>query len=414
MTDVALEASAVTQRNLLVIMVSSLALIGFLMVASASMDVAAKQFDNAFYFIKRHGIYLLAALVIGAAFYTISMRFWRRIGAVLLGLAYLLLILVLLPGVGNTVNGSTRWISLGLFTVQVSEIVKVCVLIYLAGYLVRRSDEVQDSFWGFVKPILVLSLLVVLLLMQPDFGAVVVIMTAVFAMLFLGGVKFSQFSLVILVSGLAGYLLIATSEYRMRRVSAFFDPFGDQFSSGYQLVQSLIAFGRGDILGVGLGNSIQKLFYLPEAHTDFVFSIIAEELGMLGALGVLGLFMGLVLLILSIGRRAESLGLRFNGYLAYGVGVMLGIQALINIGVCTGLLPTKGLTLPFVSYGGSSLIINTLIVAIVLRIAKENYWVASGSMSLADEDAPKRTRKNKNTSKSSDKPVQRWFTWGRS
>lgn len=395
------------QSVLLMVLASMLALVGLVIVASASIDVSAKNYSGPFYYIKRHGIYLLIALIAAGMAYQVSMSVWRKCSAALLVLAYMLLVLVLIPGVGREVNGSTRWISLGIITVQVSEIVKIFVLAYVSGYLVRRQHEVQDSFWGFMKPVLVLSVMVVLLLEQPDFGSVVVIMSSVFAMLFLGGVKFSQFSLVIAGSAAAGYALVRSSEYRWNRIVSYLDPWADPYSSGYQLIQSLIAFGRGDLYGVGLGNSIQKLHYLPEAHTDFVFSILAEEAGLVGTLCVIVLFLVFVMTVLSIGQKAERLGAKFNAYLAYGFGVMLGLQAFINIGVCSGLLPTKGLTLPLISYGGSSLIINAVIIAMVLRISKENQLIAAGAMSVSDEetnqtkeDEPaKKTKASKGTNK---------------
>lgn len=403
--------------TLLLLVVCALAAVGLLMVASASIDVADRNYGNPFYFTQRHSIYLVMAFIAACVAYQVSMNVWQQAGAVLLLVSYLLLILVLLPGVGKNVNGSTRWISLGLITVQVSEIAKIFVLVYLSGYLVRRQREVQGSFWGFMKPVMILSLMVMLLLMEPDFGAVVVIMSAVFAMLFLGGVKFSQFSLVIIGSGLAGLSLVLSSEYRLRRVTGYIDPWADQFSSGYQLVQSLIAFGRGDLTGLGLGNGIQKLFYLPEAHTDFVFAILAEETGLIGALGVIGLFVCLVLLALVIGRTAERLGVLFNAYLAYGFGVMIGLQAFINIGVCSGLLPTKGLTLPFISYGGSSLIVNSVIIAMLLRIHKENQMYASGELTPAGQvESPsgnsKRGKKTKPPTDPKAAFLKRWLHGG--
>jgi cell division protein FtsW len=280
--------------------------------------------------------------------------------------------LVLIPGIGRTVNGSTRWIVAGPINIQVSEIVKICAMMYVAGYLVRRSDEVRERFSGFIKPMLLLSVMVAFLMKQPDFGAVVVIMVSVLVMLFLGGVKFGQFLLVLLGSIGAGALMVFSSSYRMKRVLGYIDPWAEQYASGYQLVQSLIAFGRGEWTGVGLGNSIQKLFYLPEAHTDFVFAVMAEEFGLIGNMLVLGVFMALVFTGLSIGRAAERQGKRFNGYLVYGLSVMLGMQALVNMGVSSGLLPTKGLTLPLISYGGSSLIIVCVVLALIMRADYEN------------------------------------------
>ncbi|MDX1695233.1 MAG: putative lipid II flippase FtsW [Ketobacteraceae bacterium] len=404
--------------TLLLLVASTLAAIGLLMVASASIDLADRNYGNPFYFAQRHGIYLIVGIIAAVLSYQVSMKVWQRSGALLLLIAYALLVIVLIPGVGKTVNGSTRWLPLGLFTVQVSELAKIFVLVYVAGYLVRRRNEVQGSFWGFLKPMLILSLMVMLLLMEPDFGAVVVIMSAVFAMLFLGGVKFLQFAAVLGGSLLAGTALILSSEYRWRRITGYIDPWADQFSSGYQLVQSLIAFGRGDVAGLGLGNGIQKLFYLPEAHTDFVFAIVAEETGVMGALGVIALFIVLFCLAMIIGRKAEKLGALFNAYLAYGFGTMIGLQSLINIGVCSGLLPTKGLTLPLVSYGGSSLVVNAVIVALLLRISRENQLMSAGQLEVP-ELAESGRKSSKGRSKSAPQSVreaflQRWLRGGQS
>lgn len=366
------QAGPLSSRQWLLLIGCALMCIGLVIVGSASMDMASLNYDSPFFFLKRHGVYLAAGIVCALLAYQIPLSVWEKSSSALLIIAYLLLALVLLPGIGKTVNGSTRWIHLGPINIQVSEIVKVCALMYVSGYLVRRVDEVRQTFWGFMKPVAVLSVMVLLLLKQPDFGAVVVIMTAVFAMLFLAGVRLSQFLLVTFGSAGAAYLLVASSEYRMKRVMGYIDPWADQYSSGYQLVQSLIAFGRGEWTGVGLGNSIQKLFYLPEAHTDFVFAVLAEEFGLLGNLLVIGLFALLVLVAFGIGRRAESLGKLFNAYLVYGLATLIGLQAMVNVGVASGLLPTKGLTLPFISYGGSSLIVMSVVLALIMRADLEN------------------------------------------
>jgi cell division protein FtsW len=279
--------------------------------------------------------------------------------------------LVLIPGVGREVNGSRRWLSLGVLTLQSSEIAKLCVIIYLAGYLVRRQQEVREQWSGFIKPMVVLFAVTLLLLLEPDFGATVVTVGTAFAMIFLAGVRLGHFLLVILGSMLALVLLVYIEPYRMQRLITFMDPWADQFNTGYQLTQSLIAFGRGEWFGVGLGNSVQKLFYLPEAHTDFVFAIFAEEFGLLGALTVIGLFSTLIARILQIGRRAEHKQQLFSAYVAFGVALMISAQVFINIGVNIGLLPTKGLTLPFLSYGGSSLIVCCMALGIVFRINRE-------------------------------------------
>ena len=366
------QMQSLSPRQWLMLLGCALMCIGLVVVSSASMDMASLNYDSPFFFLKRHGVYLAAGIVCAVLVYQIPLAVWERSSGALLIFAYLLLALVLLPGIGKTVNGSTRWIHLGPVNIQVSEIVKVCAIMFVAGYLVRRVDEVRSTFWGFMKPVMVLSVMVLLLLKQPDFGAVVVIMTAVFAMLFLAGARLSQFLIVTFGSAGVAYLLVASSEYRWKRVMGYIDPWADQSSTGYQLVQSLIAFGRGEWTGVGLGNSIQKLFYLPEAHTDFVFAILAEEFGFIGNLIVIALYLALVWVAFGIARKAESLGKFFNAYMVYGFATLIGLQAIVNVGVASGLLPTKGLTLPFISYGGSSLIVMSMVLALIMRADYEN------------------------------------------
>jgi cell division protein FtsW len=310
---------------------------------------------------------LLGAVVV----YRVPVAAWQRSGWLWLCVGLGLLALVLIPGIGRVVNGARRWLALGPLTLQVSELVKLFVIIYLAGYLVRRHEEVRNRWSGFIKPMAVVFMVTLLLMLEPDFGATVVTAGTAFGLVFLAGVKLSQFLLVILSCASAFALLIFTSPYRKARLIGFTDPWADQFNSGYQLTQSLIAFGRGEWLGVGLGNSIQKLSYLPEAHTDFVFAIWSEEFGLLGALCVLVLFTILVGSIFRVGRRAEAAGKFFSAFVAYGIALLLSMQIFINVGVNTGLLPTKGLTLPFLSYGGSSLIVCLISVALVLRIDGE-------------------------------------------
>lgn len=363
---------SLSPRQWLMLLGCVLMCIGLVVVSSASMDMASINYQSPFFFLKRHGVYLAAGIVCAVLVYQVPLSMWERSSGALLIFAYLLLALVLLPGIGKTVNGSTRWIHLGPVNVQVSEIVKVCAIMFVAGYLVRRVDEVRNTFWGFMKPVMVLSVMVLLLLKQPDFGAVVVIMTAVFTMLFLAGARLTQFLSVIFGSAGIAYLLVASSEYRWKRVMGYIDPWADQYSTGYQLVQSLIAFGRGEWTGVGLGNSIQKLFYLPEAHTDFVFAILAEEFGFVGNLVVIGLYLALVWVAFGIARKAELLGKFFNAYMVYGFATLIGLQAMVNVGVASGLLPTKGLTLPFISYGGSSLIVMSIVLALIMRADLEN------------------------------------------
>ncbi len=377
-----MQGAGLNRRQWVLLLAAALALVGVVAVASASMDMASIYYDSPFFFLQRHGVYLLMGVISGLLVYQVPLAVWQRSSGALLILAYLLLALVLLPGVGKTVNGSTRWIHLGPINIQVSEIVKVCAIMYVAGYLVRRIDEVRTRFWGFLKPLAVLGVMILLLLKQPDFGAVVVIMASVLVMMFLAGVKLLHFLSVILGSGLAAYALVASSDYRKQRVISYIDPWADQYDSGYQLVQSLIAFGRGEWTGVGIGNSIQKLFYLPEAHTDFVFAVLAEEFGLVGNLLVIVLFVALVVMALQIGRQAQRQARFFNAHLVQGLAVLIGLQALVNIGVASGLLPTKGLTLPFISYGGSSLIVICATVALLMRADYENQLAAAGGKAV--------------------------------
>lgn len=355
----------------LAIVVLALAIVGFVGMSSASIEFSAEKYGDPFFHVYRYLFHLCIGVIGGLIVYRIPMNFWQRSGGMWLCVGFLLLILVLIPGVGREVNGSQRWLAIGPITVQSSELMKACMIIYLAGYLVRRQDEVREEWRGFIKPMVVLFVATLLLMLEPDFGATVVTVGTAFGMIFLAGVRLSQFLLVIMASVAALVILIVSEPYRMKRLTAFTDPWADQFDTGYQLTQALIAFGRGEWFGVGLGNSIQKLFYLPEAHTDFVFAIFAEEFGVLGALTVMSLFCCLVVRIMSIGRSAELKNQLFSAYIAYGVALMIGGQVFINIGVNTGLLPTKGLTLPFMSYGGTSLIVCCGLMAIIFRISYE-------------------------------------------
>ena len=346
--------------------------VGLVMVESASITMADRSLESPFYYLKRQ---LISAMIgISAAFLVTRIRlaYWEKSGVLLLVLAMVLLMLVLVPGIGKTVNGSTRWIQLGIFNLQVSELAKLFLLIYTAGYLVRHGSEVQQSFWGFVKPMLLVSMACLLLLLEPDFGATVVIMLTVMGMMYLGGVRFSQFFALIVSFAGAATLIVVTSPYRMQRLTAFVNPWADPFDSGFQLTQSLIAIGRGSWSGTGLGGSVQKLFYLPEAHTDFLFAVYAEETGFIGACLLIFLFAMLIYRAFINGRDAEKQGHRFAAFTAYGIGIWLGLQAFINIGVNMGVLPTKGLTLPLMSYGGSSLIVNCIAIGILIRISIEN------------------------------------------
>ncbi len=356
----------------LLVAVAALASLGLVMVTSASMPVAERLNVSTFYFASRQAVYLGIGLLLGLAVLRVRMALWERGSLACILLAILLLLMVLLPGIGTTVNGSTRWINLVVFRLQVSEPAKLLALIYMAGYLVRHGDDVRETGVGFLKPLGLLALVALLLLLEPDFGATVVLATTVLVMLFIAGVSLWKFAGLIAAAGGALAVLAITSPYRLQRLTAFVDPWNDPFNTDFQLTQSLIAIGRGEWFGVGLGASIQKLFYLPEAHTDFVFAVLAEELGLVGILVLLGLYALVVYRAWHIAARAGDSGNLFAAYLAYGIGTWLGAQALINIGVNTGLLPTKGLTLPLLSYGGSSLLITCVAIALLLRIDYEN------------------------------------------
>ena len=346
--------------------------LGLVMITSASSEVAAVNSGNSLSMMIRHLVYLVIGIGTCIVTMMVPIATWQRIGGTLLIAAFGLLVMVLLPGIGREVNGSMRWIGFGMFNVQPSEIAKVFVVIFLAGYLVRRQQEVRDSWMGFFKPFFVLLPMAGLLLMEPDFGATVVMMGAAAAMLFLGGVGLFRFALMVALAVGAVFVLVQAQPYRMARLITFTDPWSDQFGSGYQLTQALIAFGRGQWFGVGLGNSVQKQFYLPEAHTDFVFSVLAEELGVVGSLCTVALFVFVCIRGMYIGYWAERAKQYFAAYVAYGLSFLWIGQFLINIGVNVGLLPTKGLTLPFLSYGGSSLVICCASLGLLLRIEWES------------------------------------------
>lgn len=345
--------------------------LGLVMVASASIEIADTNYSNPFYFSARHLVYLIMGILMALVVSLVPLHSWFKSGFSLLLIGILLLILVLVPGIGREVNGSFRWMGIGPISVQPSELVKLFIVIYLAGYLVRRQYEIRRQWLGFIKPMFILAVMFVLLLLEPDFGSVVVIIGAALGMLFLAGVPLFQFGTLIAACVLIMGVIIIAEPYRVQRLITFTNPWADQFNSGYQLTQALIAFGRGDWFGLGLGHGVQKLFYLPEAHTDFIFAVTAEELGAVGVLIVIALYITFIIRAFYIGYRADKADLLFGAYLAYGLGLLIGWQAFINIGVNTGLLPTKGLTLPFMSYGGNSLIVSCVAVALLLRVDYE-------------------------------------------
>ena len=352
----------------MLILVASLLSIGLIMVASASMEYAVSLYGDPWFFTKRHVVYVIIGLVAGVIMLSIPTSFWRQYGWILFVAALLLLILVLVPGIGRRVNGSQRWLQLGPMTLQVSELVKLFSIIFFANYLSNCQQSLRTGWQSFFKPVLLLSILMALLLLEPDFGATLVLGVTVGAMLFLSGAKLWQCLLLMVSAGGLLFVLTVLVPYRFKRLQTFLDPWKDQFDSGYQLTQSLIAFGRGEWFGLGLGNSIQKLLYLPEAHTDFIFAIYAEEFGFIGVLVLFALFIALLVKIFLVSKRALTANQPFIGLVVFGVGVLLAIQMLINVGVTSGFMPTKGLTLPLVSYGGSSLLATCLLVAMVLRM----------------------------------------------
>lgn len=357
---------------LLISSIIALLSLGLLMVTSASIAIAEQRIHQPFYYTIHQGVAMLVG-VIGAFFVcSIPIRIWYRFAAVLMVMALVSLVLVLIPGIGKVVNGSARWLNLGVTSVQVSEFCKLAVVIYISSYVVRHNVALKHKVSGFVRPMLLLSVVGALLILEPDFGATVVILTTTLAMLFLAGVPLWQFmALLTVVAGVLGAVAIS-APYRLARLTSFLDPWARQFDSGYQLTQALIAFGRGEWFGVGLGSSIQKLFYLPEAYTDFVFAVLAEELGLVGAIATVGLYILFVWRGIIVGLNAEKRNDRFAAFVSYGISLWVGLQTLINIGVNTGVLPTKGLTLPFLSYGGSSVFVICIAVGLIVRVDYEN------------------------------------------
>jgi cell division protein FtsW len=364
--------------KILALSVVSLMLIGLMMVSSSSVMIATKYYHQPFYFLIRQMAYLILGGILAIWVVRTDTNFWEKHSVTLLGICLVLMIAVLIPGIGKVVNGSRRWLSLGFIGIQVSELTKLLIVIYMSGYLVRQVKRPQQQLMAFIKPMVVLAFVALLLLREPDFGATVVIVTTVMMMLFLSGLSWRYYLIMILVVGSAMAILAVASPYRVARLTAFLNPWADQFKSGYQLTQALIAFGRGGWFGMGLGDSVQKLFYLPEAHTDFLFAVLAEELGFAGISLVLILYVIFFWRGIAIGFQAYQQNRLFAAYVAYGLSCWIFFQALINMGVNSGMLPTKGLTLPFLSYGGASLVVNCVVVALILRIDHENRWFAMG------------------------------------
>ncbi len=352
-------------------LVAALLLIGLIMVTSASMSIAAREFGDPFYFLERQLAFCAVGVAIAWCTTRVPAALWDKYGLALLCLGLLLLVLVLIPGLGAKINGARRWMRIGPMNFQVSELARVLVLTWMCSYCVRKRAELEQTLAGLVKPVGLLGVAAGLLLLEPDFGAATVLFATGFAVLFVAGARL-RYVLALLLGVASAFALLAfASPYRMRRLTVFLHPWDDPFNGGFQLTQSLIAIGRGAWFGVGLGSSVQKLFYLPEAHTDFVFAVLAEEFGLVGVIGVIALFIALVWRAFRISRMAAQAGLQFQSYLALAFGAWLGLQAIVNIGVNMGVLPTKGLTLPLLSYGRSSLLVSLGWIGVLLRIYNE-------------------------------------------
>lgn len=369
-------------------LVSAIVLLGLVMVTSASITIASRGGGEPFAYLERQLVLVVFGCFAAACAFSVRTEVLERLALPLLALSALLLLLVAIPGVGHMVNGSRRWLRVAGISVQVSELTRIFVLVWVASYAVRREAELRSSLLGLLKPLAVLGAFVVLLLLEPDFGAAAVLLSVGFALLFIAGARWRD------VIGLASVCLVGmvalaiVEPYRLERLRTFLDPWQDPLKSGFQLTQSLMAIGRGGWTGVGLGESVQKLFYLPEAHTDFLFAVLAEELGLVGVVVTLGLFLALALRVLWVARQAHEAGLRFQSYLAAAFGIWVGLQAFINIGVNMGALPTKGLTLPFMSYGRSSMIAALVWFGIVLRVYHETAVAARGATATSLRGGP--------------------------
>jgi cell division protein FtsW len=355
-------------------LVSLILLLGLIMVTSASIATASQSGGEPFAFLQRQLVLVVAGILLAGLSFAIPTARLEKLALPMLLVAAAMLLLVLVPGIGASVNGSRRWLRLPGLNFQVSEAARMLTLIYVASYCVRFEKELRTTLWGFARPMIGLGLLAGLLLLEPDFGAATVLTATGFALLFLAGAQLRW-----VLGGCGMFLAIVTSGYRMRRFLAYLNPWADPLKDGFQLTQSLIAIGRGEWFGVGLGASVQKLFYLPEAHTDFIFAVLAEELGLLGVVVTLALYMALVWRVLSLAMQANKAGLKFHSYIAAGFGIWLGVQAFANIGVNMGVLPTKGFTLPLMSYGRSSMIVTLVWLGIVLRVHHELLGSVRGS-----------------------------------
>jgi len=346
--------------------------IGAVMVASSSIAVAENTVHDSFYYFKRHVLFIVLGAVIAAGLMNLSTDWVSRLSRPALILGILSLVLVLIPGIGVEVNGAKRWINLGISRFQVVEAVKLALIVSLATYVVKHKKSIQHSMLGVLKPLMMVVVIAVLLLIQPDFGSAALLMIITLIMVYIAGARYRDLSVISLLAGSAMAVIAWAEPYRVKRLVNFVDPWQDPYNAGFQLVQALIAIGRGEITGVGIGSSVQKLFYLPEAHTDFIFAVYAEEMGFLGVLLLIALFMVLLYRIFKVARNAFDNGNDFAGFMCTGIGVWLALQTFLSMGVNLGLLPTKGLTLPFISSGGSAIMMNIVAIGLVFRTSFEN------------------------------------------
>ena len=346
--------------------------IGITMVASSSLAIAEKDNNDAFYYLKRHILYISIGITLSSIILAMKMDWMQQLSRILMVVAILLLGLVLVPGIGVEVKGAQRWINLGIARFQVVEAVKLAMIVYLAGYIVRHKQGVQNHFFGVIKPLLLATVLALLLLLQPDFGSAVLLLVITLFMVYIAGARYRDLTILGILSASSMVVLAYAETYRLKRLNSFLNPFADPYNDGFQLVQALIAIGSGKVTGVGIGSSVQKLFYLPEAHTDFIFSIYAEEMGFIGVLILISIYVLLISRIFSIAKTAFNNKNEFAAFACAGIGVWIALQTFLSMGVNLGLLPTKGLTLPFISSGGSAIMMNILSLAIVIRVSYEN------------------------------------------
>ena len=357
----------------LLLAAGALLVVGFISLASASLELGERNYGDPFFFLFNQGAAVAIGLAGAAVAYRIPTRFWERLGLLPMLLSILLLVAVLIPGLGREVNGSTRWLTLGsALSVQVSEPVRLMVLMFVAGYAHRHGAALQQGMGALLKPIILVGLVAALLLRQPDYGYAALILAISVGILFVAGARFRDVGLLGVAAAAAFAVLAWTSPYRLARVQSFMDPWSDPQGGGWQLTQSLMAIGTGHFNGAGLGAGVQKLFYLPEAHTDFIFAVIAEEAGLVGSLALLAAFALLVARMIRVARASAERKRMFQAYFAFGLALCLALQVLVNLGVNMGILPTKGLALPLISYGRSNLVVTLVSLGILLRIEREN------------------------------------------